>query len=258
MSTAAFQRTVADALAIDATPTRKSSSRAAFDVAAFAAQPGIAVHRNNVMVACIDALAANYPTVARLVGDEFFRATAAEFARGQLPEHPSLFDYGAAFADFLAGFAPAASVPYLADVARVDRWWLEAHVAADALVLSGTDFATRDPESLDRARLRLHPAVRFGWFDQPIRSIWQRNREASVADAGELEWRAEGVLVVRPNDDVEVHRIDAAAFDFLAACAHGATLAGATAHALARDADADLAAAFAHLVGAGTFAALEA
>src|SRR5262249_59173381 len=99
-----------------------------------------------------------------------------------------------------------AALPYLADVARVDRWWLDAHVAADAPVLSGGDLAKRDPASLDRSRLRLHPSVRFGWFDQPIVSIWQRNRGPATTDA-ELELRAEGALVVRPHHDVAVHRI---------------------------------------------------
>jgi hypothetical protein len=228
-----------------------------FDVESFTAQPGLAVHRNNVMVACIDALAANFPTVARLVGDEFFRAAAAEFARAQLPERPNLFEYGASFADFLASFPPVASLPYLADIARVDRWWLEAHVAVDATALSGMDLAQRDPATLDDCRLRLHPAVRFGAFDQPIASIWLRNREPMVVDTRELEWRAEAVLVVRPGDDVEVHCVGAAACEFLAACANGATLAEATTRALAREPATDLAGVFARLVGAGAFAALE-
>jgi len=221
------------------------------------AQAALAVHRNNVMVGCIDALAANFPTVVRLVGDAFFRDMAAEFARANLPARPSLFDYGAEFADFVAGFEPAAALPYLADVARVDRWWLEAHVAADADVLTGAALAAVDPASLDDVRLRLHPAVRFGWFEQPIHTIWRRNRTAPDAIADELDWRAEGVLVTRPRDDVATGAINRAAAAFLAACADGATLAAATVRALESDPQADLAATFAQLVGAGAFTALE-
>ena len=249
MSVAAFQRAFAEALAVgDADGAARSN---------VARQAGFAVHRNNVMVGCIDALAANFPTVARLVGDAFFRAMAAEFAWSNLPTRASLFDYGVGFADFVAGFEPAASVPYLADVARVDRWWLEAHVAADANVLTGADLAARDPATLDGLRLRLHPSVRFAWFEQPICTIWRRNREATATEAGELEWRAEGVLLARPFDEVVAHSIGPAAYALLVASGNGATLAEATANALEREPEADLAAAFAQLVRAGAFIELE-
>ena len=54
-------------------------------VAALARQPGFAVYRNTVLKGCIDALQANYPAVARLVGEEWFRAAAAIYARANLP-----------------------------------------------------------------------------------------------------------------------------------------------------------------------------
>lgn len=45
-------------------------------IAQLARQPGFAVYRNTVMKACIDALQANFPSVARLVGEAWFRAAA--------------------------------------------------------------------------------------------------------------------------------------------------------------------------------------
>jgi len=271
MSVAAYQR--AFAAALDGGGVRASGAghfgRAGSDREYFGgaetyspwsgvlAQPAFAVHRNNAMVACVDALAANFPTVVRLVGEAFFRDMAVEFARSNLPTRPSLFDYGAEFADFIASYAPAAAVPYLADVARVDRWWLESHVAADADVLTGAALAELDPAVLDDARLRIHPAVRCGWFAQPIHTIWYRNRVATEATADELEWREEGVMVTRPFDDVTTCAIGRAAVTFLTACSGGATLAEAIARAFESEPEADLAAVFAQLVGAGAFTALE-
>jgi len=72
------------------------------------APPAFAVYRNTVMKGCIDALQANYPAVARLVGEEWFRAAAAVYVREHLPRTPMLLEYGAGFADFLARFEPAA------------------------------------------------------------------------------------------------------------------------------------------------------
>ena len=70
----AFQRDFAAALLGEAT---SEAGRA------LAAQPGFAVYRNTVLRGCIDALAANFPTVATLVGREWFDEAAGRFARQQ-------------------------------------------------------------------------------------------------------------------------------------------------------------------------------
>jgi len=81
----------------------------------------LSIHRDTIMDALVNALRLSYPTVETLVGEEFFDWTCRIFAEANLPKTASLAIYGEAFADFLAGFAPAADLPYLADVARLDR-----------------------------------------------------------------------------------------------------------------------------------------
>ena len=78
------------------------------------------VYRNNVHSSLINALATAYPVTLQLVGDEFFRAMAGIFVQAYPPASPLISEYGSTFADFIQGFEPAASVPYLADVARLD------------------------------------------------------------------------------------------------------------------------------------------
>ena len=73
------------------------------------------------MGALVNALRLSYPMVDALVGDEFFDRTCRIFAEANLPRAASLAVYGEGFADFLADFAPAAGLPYLSDVARLDR-----------------------------------------------------------------------------------------------------------------------------------------
>jgi hypothetical protein len=79
-----------------------------------------AVYRNNVMVSLIDALADSFPVTQALVGEEFFRAMAGVFARAHPPRSPVMAHYGDGFAGFIEDFQPAASLPYLADVARLE------------------------------------------------------------------------------------------------------------------------------------------
>jgi len=225
-------------------------------VASLAAQPAFAVYRNTVMKGCIDALRANFPAVTRLVGEEWFRATAAVYAASDLPSQPSLLDYGGSFPEFLAGFPPAAELGYLPGVARLDRLWTESHVAADARCLDRAAFARLDPAFLGESRLEPHPAARWAWFDDaPVHSIWSRNREER-ADEGEIEWRAEGTLLTRPVAEVRWMPIDAAAYRFLEACGRGQTFAQAMDAALEADAGANLVRLVTGLLDAGAFARL--
>lgn len=220
-------------------------------------QPGFAVYRNTVMKGCIDALQANYPTIERLVGEEWFRAAAACHARKALPSQAALIVYGETFADFLATFQPARELPYLADVARVDRAWTEAHVAADAPTLAPTELAALPPAQMSARALRPHPATRWCWSDEwPIHTLWSRNRVDSTP-ATDIEWIGEGVLLTRPVGAVESAPLGYAGVAFLNACAAGASIEQAVAQALDADANLDMAALIRQLLGAGAFSDLQ-
>jgi hypothetical protein len=222
-------------------------------VARLLAQPGFAVYRNTVMKGCIDALQANYPAVMRLVGAEWLRAAAAVFAIRQRPSSARMLDYGAEFGEFLAGFEPAAELPYLPGVARLDRYWTEAHGARDEAPVGADHVAALPQADLERAVLQPHASARWAWFDaQPIFTIWSRNRQDNV-DESEIAWHGEGALVVRPFDRVEFIQLGRADIAFLDACAAGETLSEAAMAALAADGAADLSQTMARLLAAGVF-----
>ena len=81
----------------------------------------LAIYRNNVIGNLTRALRLGFPAVERLVGEDFFAGTAQRFIEAHPPSVADLNQYGEGFADFLASFEAAASVPYLADVARLER-----------------------------------------------------------------------------------------------------------------------------------------
>ena len=187
------------------------------------APPAFAIYRNTVLKGCIDALQANFPAVARLVGDEWFRAAAAVYARSHPPRVPMLLEYGLDFDAFLSAFEPAAQLPYLPAVARLDRLWTESHAAADEPALDARALAGLAPDRLALLRLRPHAAARWAWHDLPAYTIWSRNR-GEGEDAAALEWKGEGVLIARPDDAVQWRPLDAAGCAFLDACARGEPL----------------------------------
>jgi hypothetical protein len=220
----AFQRAFAAAL-------RRSSGdgEGEPDAPAFVRQPGFAVYRNTVLAACIDALAANYPTVRQLVGAAWFDAAAGAYVRERWPSEGSLAGYGDALPAFLARFAAAADLPYLPGVARLDRLWTEAHLAADAPVLDPAALAELEPQQLVTAVLVPHPAARWIRFaDLPAFTIWRGHREG-IDPGFDMAWHGEAALLTRPVGSVEWQAIDAATVAFLDACSRGDTFAAASA-----------------------------
>ncbi len=106
------------------------------------------IYRNNVTVSLVNALSEVFPTVQNLVGEEFFRAMARLYVQDNPPTSRLLFEYGASFPAFIGQFEPAADLPFLPDVARLERLWLDSFHAADATPLDGTFCSASRPNSL--------------------------------------------------------------------------------------------------------------
>lgn len=226
-------------------------------VAALVRQPGFSVYRNTVMKGCIDALQANYPSITRLVGEQWFRAAAAIYVRVHLPDDARMLSYGSQFATFLEGFEPAAELSYLPDVARLDRLWTEAHAAANLSPLDPSCLSAMAPEQLADVVLNPHPAARWTWFaNQPIYTIWRRNREM-LQDSNDIEWQGEGALLTRPYGAVSWTALDAAGCAFLNACSTGRPLADAATVALQLRPDTDLTLLLSSLLKAGAFGSMD-
>lgn len=224
-------------------------------VAVLAAQHGFAVYRNTIVKGCVDALEANFPTIARLVGAQWFRAAAALYARQEPPTAVSLLEYGGGFADFLAAFAPARELPYLPGVARLDRLWTASHTAADGQAVQADALAGMPAEALGALSLPPHPAARWAWHaDMPIYAIWRANR-AGEPIAPDLPWRGDGALLTRASGAVQWREAGPGACAFLDACAAGLPLAEAAHRAVQTEPDIDAARLLSDLILAGALGA---
>jgi hypothetical protein len=184
-----------------------------------------AVYRNNVIVSLVSGLSARFPAVRRLVGDEFFRAMARVYVIDHPPRSPVLLVYGDTFPDFVANFAPAASIEYLADIARLELARGRAYHAADAVPIDRAAFASLRPHELADLRIDLHPSVGLVESRFPVVSIWKAHRESEITPVA--AWRAEAALVARPVLDVEVWRLPPGGYAFLTGLAEDMTLAEA-------------------------------
>ncbi|MBU0726264.1 MAG: putative DNA-binding domain-containing protein [Alphaproteobacteria bacterium] len=161
-------------------------------------QTRFAIYLNNVHHGLAQSLAAAYPVVRRLVGEEFFFAAAGLYVTENLPRSRSLTLYGADFPRFLYRFPPARSLPYLADIARLERAALEALHAPDDPVASQADlFALGD--ALSETPLALHPATRLVVSRHPVLAIHDANQAADTATRA-IEATPQAVLVFRQDD----------------------------------------------------------
>ncbi|WP_417310602.1 DNA-binding domain-containing protein [Devosia sp.] len=184
-----------------------------------------AVYRNNVFVSLVGALESRFPVTRRLVGDDFFRGMARVYAADNRPASPVMMHYGDSFPAFIAGFAPAASVHYLADVAYIEARWSDAYNAADAEPLAVEALATIPPQELPLLCLKRHPAAALIRSQYPAGSIWSANlgdTPPKLTATG-----PETIIVTRPELEVRVSVLPAADAPFVAALLKGASIAEA-------------------------------
>ncbi len=219
--------------------------------------PRFAVYRNNVIVSLIDALADTYPVTRALVGDDFFHAMARAYARAHPPRSPVLAHYGADFADFVVVFGPAASLPYLPDVARLEWLYVLAFHAADADPLATDRIAAllADPDRLRQTRFVLHPSLAVLQSAYAVASLWAAHQDRSPLSAIDPV-AGEAALVRRNGLQVEILRLDRAAAEFIAALRQGRCLGDAADAALSLAADFDLAGCLGQLIRSGAIIAI--
>lgn len=210
-----------------------------------------AVYRNNVASSLIEALEAAYPAIRRLVGREYFRAVAGLYALQHPPRSPVMLEYGGGFADFLAHFKPLSEHPYLADVARIERAWLEAYHAADAGPLEPAALGGISAHRAADLRFTLHPSVRLVRSAFAALSIWRANLQDENPSPIDPAAPAEDVLIARPDAEVEVRLMPAGGALFLHGLVLGESLAEAAAAATAACDSFDLTASLAALLESG-------
>jgi hypothetical protein len=208
-----------------------------------------AVYRNNVV--------AGLTAVRRIVGADFFQAMARAYVVTEPPRTPILLDYGASFPDFIRQFEPATTLPYLADVAHIERAWTEAYHSPEAAPLDPTAFMAVEPDRLPGIRLLLHASLRVVRSQFPALTIWQMNVGDGVPAPVDLAAGGEHALVVRPQAAVEVRLISRDSFKFIQALAGGASVLAATRVALADDCRFELTANLSDLMQVGALVGYE-
>lgn len=209
-----IQRAVRDSL-VDG----DSTAAAEYVVAdGLAPEARLDIYRNTFVGCLTAALRLSFPAVQRLVGGPFFESAARLFIEADPPRSAWLDAYGDRFPEFLAGFEPAAGLPYLPGVARLEWAVSRALHAPDSIPLDITSLAEIDPADHGRVAFVPHPGIGLVQAGHPVDAIWRAVLEEDEGaleridpDAGEI-W----LIVQRTEKGPEVMRIDEQAWRFTA------------------------------------------
>lgn len=190
-----------------------------------------AVYRNNVVRGAIEVLRAAYPAVNRIVGDSFFSPLAKTYWQDTPPTARSMTLYGEGFAEHIRAYRPAGGLPYLVDVARLDRAWLEVHHGPDDPVLRPETVAQLDPDRVPLLRPGLAATVRLLALDHDSLDVWAQNRTSAGNKRLSLRQGPAYGVIWREAGQVRHAQLDAPSFTFLTSISNKASLAEAVDHA---------------------------
>jgi uncharacterized protein (UPF0276 family) len=206
----------------------------------------LGIYRGNLSANWRRALDAAYPVVRQLVGGEFFDALARVYGRRHPSRDPDLNHFGLELPSFLEGFAPAAELPYLPDMARLE-WSIHAsHYAAAGLADAPPDsqdpaaaLAGLDPAVFEASRAVLHPSLRLHASNWATLALWRAHQPEGPVFPQQMQGPSHA-LVLRPRFSVEVLDSTPAELAALARLAAGEDFGAALDAAFAVDGGFDL------------------
>jgi hypothetical protein len=183
----------------------------------------LAIYRNTALSTLVNALRLSYPAVQCLVGAEFFEGAAHEFIPQHAPDSAYLNDYGARFAQFLAQFPHAATLPYLADVARLEWAVNRALHAPDVPALDVSRFSGLNESALATVSFTTHPSLSVLKLQFPADAIWRAvlDQDSEAMASVDLSSGPIHLLVERDRHGVQVRRMSAPAWQFTASLSSG-------------------------------------
>jgi len=211
------------------------------------------VYKNNVVVSYLDALESAYPACKNLVGEEFFKAVGRAYLKESPPSSQLMILFGDGFADFVQSYEYAQQIPFLPDVARIERAWRIAYHSEDIHPITPEQVGAFPAEQLGDATIEFLPSVDLVQSKFAAFSLWNAALNMQPLDGIEPH-QAQTSLIVRPGYDVMVGEVAALFAAPLKLLLQGATLNEAAAAGTETSDEFDFSAFFGFLMQTGSMA----
>ncbi|MCF6216805.1 MAG: DNA-binding domain-containing protein [Emcibacter sp.] len=191
-------------------------------------QERLNIYRNNTFITLRQALSQNFPVLCRLVGQQFFDHMAGEYIQKNPPTTPLLMTYGVKMPEFLADFEAVGSLPYLADVARLEHLWNMSFNGSDT---AGFDLETLnriEPDKFEDIIFKCLPNMQLMSSIYPVLDIWLANQAEEGASRNiNLDKGPCHLAIFRKAQEVEIMALDLAGYSFFGLLGAGKTLGAA-------------------------------
>ncbi len=203
------------------------------------AEQRMALYRGNLTTTWEKTLAAAYPVLRQLVGQEFFGGLARAYGKSYPSDSGDLNQFGLHFADFLSHFPHVAQYPYFPDVAALEWALHRAHYAPNVTAITAIDIGRLTPQQLDSARFTLHPACRMLISEWAAADIWLAHQPGGSGELPPDLKQRSAFVVTRANWKAAVLPLSDSHLVALSALKQGETMGAALDAALDIDPDFD-------------------
>ena len=157
------------------------------------------IYYNNTLLGLTDILTTTYPVLQKIVGESFFSTIARFYIETNFQISGNRHTYGGELSSFLRSYEPAASWPYLPDIAAIEWAYFQASIADDAPALDFnelTDLISEHPGFI----VSLHPGVYYVELNFNALEIWQEHQKIKI-ETIKLRKSLQTILIWRDQKD---------------------------------------------------------
>ncbi|MFZ2059498.1 MAG: DNA-binding domain-containing protein [Candidatus Binatus sp.] len=183
------------------------------------AEARVDIYANMYFYRIRDALKEDFAATLAVLGDDNFHNLVTGYLLEYPPTEPSISDCGRYLADYLSDHPLREDVPFVADLAKLERAVVEVFAGPDDAALDPDSLRATPPEDWPAMKLTIHPAAQIlalEWRVSELLRAVEDGRPWKPAERGGVK-----VLVWRRNARVfyrDLERAEADALDAVSRC----------------------------------------
>ena len=176
---------------------------------------GMQIYRNNVRNSLTTALFQTFPTLKKLVGEDFLRAAFHAFILKTPPSQGYINLYGQGFDSFLQHYTPAKTIPYLPDMAKFELALNSAYYAPNDIIIDPQNLLSLSEDQLSTLYLRLNSSVFLLLSVFPLQEIYAYCKDETYPMPNTNLHQERFWMIFRPCNKVKIIPLEKDEFTFL-------------------------------------------
>lgn len=172
-----------------------------------------------------DVMKEDFPATCRALGEDVFRGLVNNYLFAYPSKYPNVSDVSINFPEFLKSTPFVTDLPFLPELALLERREIDSFFAADLPPFGTNAFQKISPDHLPKTRFKLHPSVFLLSFDHPVHTIIENVNEDDSVFFKLPDKRKTFVLLYRKSERVRSQELDLPTFTLLSSLQDGKSIA---------------------------------